>query len=276
MLNKRISFFSFRIFMMPDIATTVLLLFFGFGSGLFVGTAAGTAASFLIPGLTIVIGYSTHEAIGTSLAVDCIIGIVAGYTFIKNKYVNLKSAFLLVIAGIIGALIGSTFTAQAPEGSLNIAIGCFLLFIGYNFVRKGIKKNVDGVEKKINFSFFRNHHLFSLLLLGGIIGGLSGFIGIGGSRMLSLILIFIMGYSLHQAVGTSLVMMIFIAGSGAINHGFQGEIVLPALLILGISAAGGAYLGSHMANKINEERLARIVGIIIFILGSIIILKNFF
>lgn len=261
--------------MMLDVTTIVLLLLFGFGSGIFVGTAAGTAASFLIPGLTILIGYSTHEAIGTSLAVDCIIGIIAGYTFIKNKYVNLKSSFLLVIAGILGSLIGSSFTSKAPEWILNIAIGCFLLFIGFNFVRKGVKKNVNVIEEKINFSFFRHHHLFSFLLLGSIIGVMSGFIGIGGSRMLSLILIFVMGYSLHQAIGTSLVMMVFIAGSGAINHGFHGEIVIPAFFILAISATIGAFIGSHLANKINEERLARIVGIIIFLLGLIILFKNF-
>jgi len=261
--------------MMPDVNTIVILLLFGFGSGLFVGTAAGTAASFLIPGLTILLGYSTHEAIGTSLAVDCVIGIIAGYTFIKNKYVNLKSVFLLVVAGVLGSILGSTFTSEAPEGILNIMIGFFLLFIGFNFIRNGIKKNVDGLEQKINFSFFRNHHLFSFLLLGGIIGGLSGFIGIGGSRMLSLILIFVMGYSLHQAVGTSLVMMVFIAGSGAVNHGFQGEIVFSAFLILGLSAGIGAFLGSQLASKINEELLARIVGSFIFLLGVIIMIKNF-
>lgn len=261
--------------MSVDLVELLILVVFGLGSGLFVGTAAGTAASFLIPALTIFAGYSTHQAIGTSLGVDCIIGIIAGITFLKNKCVDLQSSFLLVVAGVIGAFAGSMFTSKAPEGILGVIIGCFLLFIGFNFVRRGVQKNVTLVEQKISFQRFRSHKTISLLLLGGIIGGISGFIGIGGSRMLTIILIFVLGYSLHQAIGTSLVMMIFIAGTGAVSHGFNAEIAVSGLFIVGLFAAIGAFIGSHFANRINEDKLARIVGIIIFILGIVIILNNF-
>lgn len=261
--------------MLIDLSDLLIYLLFGLGSGLFVGTAAGTAASFLIPSLTLLAGYSTHQAIGTSLGIDCIIGIVAGITFFKNNYVNLKSAILLVIMGVLGSFIGSLFTSQAQEGVLSSIIGIFLLFIGFQFIRRGVQRNVSLVEKKINFQVFRNHKTITLIILGLIIGGISGFVGIGGSRMLSIILIFVLGYTLHQAIGTSLVMMIFIAGTGAVSHATNGEIMYSGLVIVGFFAAIGAFIGSHFASKINENHLARIVGIIIFMLGSIIILNVF-
>ncbi|MEF8848509.1 MAG: sulfite exporter TauE/SafE family protein [Candidatus Thermoplasmatota archaeon] len=258
-----------------DFSDFFTFMIFGLGSGLFVGTAAGTAASFLIPALTILIGYTTHQSIGTSLGVDCIIGIIAGLIFIKNKNVDLKSSFLLVISGVLGSFFGSMFTSNAPQGNLNILIGFILVFIGINFLRNGVSKNVEYIEKKISFDFLRKHKIFTLLTLGTIIGMVSGFIGIGGSRMLTIILIFVMGYSLHKAIGTSLVMMFFIAGTGTISHALNEEIVLEGLLILGFFAAIGAFFGSNFANRVNEDRLARIAGLIIFILGLIIIFKSF-
>lgn len=262
--------------MQLDYLTLFILSLFGLGSGLFVGTAAGTAASFLIPALTLFAGYTTQQAIGTSLGVDCIIGIIAGLTFLKNKFVELRSSFLLVISGVIGALIGSQFTSRAPEGVLSIIIAGFLVFIGYNFVRRGVSRNVELVEKRIQFTFFRKHTFLSLILLGTIIGIISGFIGIGGSRMLTIILIFVLGFSLHQAIGTSLIMMIFIAGSGSLSHGFNSTIPFSGFLVVGLFAGIGAFIGSRTAGHINEDTLARVVGVIIMILAMVILLNALF
>lgn len=260
--------------MQLDYLTLFILSLFGLGSGLFVGTAAGTAATFLIPALTLIAGYTTHQAIGTSLGVDCIIGIIAGLTFLKNKFVELRSSFLLVVSGVIGAIIGSQFTSRAPESLLSILIAAFLLFIGFNFIRRGVRRNVELVEQRIQFNFFRKHTFFSLILLGTTIGLISGFIGIGGSRMLTIILIFVLGFSLHQAIGTSLIMMIFIAGTGSISHGFSTNISLTGFVVVGLFAGIGAFIGSNIASEINEDKLARIVGVIIMILGIVILLRS--
>jgi len=83
-----------------------------------------------------------------------------------------------------------------------------------------------------------------------------------------------LGFSLHQAIGTSLIMMIFIAGTGALSHGFNEDINVTGLFLIGLFAAIGSYIGSHYASTVNEDTLARIVGIIIFVLGIIIILNH--
>lgn len=257
--------------MLGNIVEVAMLLAFGFGAGLFVGTASGTAGSILIPSFTLLIGYATPKAIGTSLAVDCVIGAVAGAVYLKNKHVDVKPAVLLVAAGLAGTGLGSRFTSYTPEAGLNAILGCFLVAVGAMLIKNGAHKNIRSLSSSIQSRVFTRHQTASFLALGFIVGLISGFIGMGGGRMLALILIFIVGYQIHTAIGTSLVMMFFIAGTGATSHALTNEIVFTAAALAGLGAAAGALVSSHFANRINEDTLARVVGVIVLILGSSLI-----
>jgi uncharacterized protein len=252
----------------------LILVLISLGIGIFVSTASGTAATLLIPILTIVLGYKTHNAIGTTLAIDSMMGLTAGLIYLKNKNVDLKSSAFLILFGVTGSIIGSQFTSKAPEVGLKLFIGIFILFVGFNFARNGVKKNVEYINKKLKFNFFKEHKFLSFLFMGILVGFISGFSGLGGGRIIAVILIFVIGYSFHKAVGTSLFMMFFIAGTGAVSHGIQGEILLDKLPFLVIPAIIGALIGSKYANKIDEDKLARIAGVIIFSFGIIIIVNS--
>jgi uncharacterized membrane protein YfcA len=259
-----------------DYSTIILLIICGFGSGVFVSLSSGTAIAIMIPCLTILIGYSIHLAIGTSLVVDCIIGAVAGIIFLKSGNVDMRSGFLLAITGVFGALIGSRFTAGASTSGLGAFIGIFLIITGVNFIIKGIQRNIDYIEDKISLKIFKENKTPFLIIFGLIIGLISGFSGMGGSRMVALVLIFILGYKIHTAIGTSLIMMVFIAGAGAIGHAINGEVLLLAALFTAPAAGLGALSGSLVANRIDEDKLGRIVGVIILILGMLIMYNTFF
>ena len=259
--------------MIDNYITTIILFIFGFGSGISVGTASGTSGSFLIPCLTIFIGHSIHQAIGTSLLVDCIIGGVAGLIFLKNGHVDMRSGFLLAAAGVIGAILGSRFTSSASPLGLNIFIGLFLIFIGVNFIMNGAQRNVDFVEERINLKLFKDNKTFSFIICGFIIGLASGFSGMGGGGIVALFLIFVLGYDIHTAIGTSLVMMFFIAGSGAVGHFLNNEVIVSAALIAGFGAIIGAISGSVVASKVDENKLGRLIGVIFIVLGIAIFLN---
>lgn len=259
--------------MTEDYVTALLLIISGFGSGITVGIASGTAGSFMIPCLTLLIGYSIHQAIGTSLVVDCVIGGVAGLIFLRSGNINLRSGVFLAGTGVIGALIGSQFTSSAPEGGLTIFIAFFLIIIGLNFIVKGVQKNIEYIQQRLSFTWIKQHQTVSFLIIGFLVGGMSGFSGMGGGAIIALMFIFILGYNLHTAIGTALLMMSFIAGSGAIGHLMNGEVIISAALIAGGAAAVGAGSGALVANRINQDKLGRVIGVIILVSG-ILILSN--
>jgi uncharacterized membrane protein YfcA len=254
----------------------ILLIIFGFGSGVIVGIGSGTSGAFMIPCISVFLGYSIHQAIGTSLIVDCIIGGIAGLIFYKKGKVDLRSGLVLAFTGIIGAFIGSKFTSAAPESELNLFIGIILILLGLNFIINGIRKNVNYIESKFSFKLLKDHKIVSFIALGLIIGLISGFSGIGGGGIVVLVLVFILGYDLHTAIGTSLVMMFFIAGSGALGHAFNNNVIFDVALIAGFAAVVGAVSGSFFANRINEDKLGRLVGVVIVVLGLTILIRMYF
>jgi len=106
----------------------IILIISGFGSGIFVGMGSGTTGAIMITSLSIFIGYSIHQAIGTCLLIDCIIGGIAGFIFLKKGKSNFKPAILIAVAGAVGSFIGSQFTSSAPEMGLVILSVQFLSY----------------------------------------------------------------------------------------------------------------------------------------------------
>lgn len=244
----------------------------GLGSGTYVGIASGTAEPFMIPLLTIVLASSVYEAIGTSLVIDCIIGGVAGIVFFMKGRGDFKPVMTLAISGVILSVIGSFFSTGTPESSLKWLIAIVLIAFGFVLLRGGVKRNVRFIRDKVDLTWFQSHSQFSLIFFGGLIGFLSGFSGMGSSGTMTIILIFIMGYDLHTSIGTSLLVMFFIAGAGGISHGFQGNVMMQSAMIAGAGAVIGAGAGSLFANRIDEDKLGRLIGAIIIFLGGIFLI----
>jgi len=258
-----------------DYFNSFIIFVTGLLSGIYVGIASGTAEAFMIPILTIFIGSSVYQAIGTSLVVDSIIGLTAGIIFFKKGNVNFKPVIVLSICGVISAFVGTNFTTGAPESVLKGLIAVVLIIFGINLLINGVKKNVEYIEKRIKFTWFKNNKTYSLIIFGTLIGFASGFTGMGSSGAVTLVLIFILGYNLHTAIGTSLLMMFFITGSGAIGHGFIGNFIYDAAIIAGLGAVIGASSGSIIANKFDENKLGRLIGGILTVIGIVFLIKLF-
>jgi uncharacterized membrane protein YfcA len=68
-------------------------------------------------------------------------------------------------------------------------------------------------------------------------------------------------------------MMFFIAGSGAVGHFLNNEVIISAALIAGFGAIIGAVSGSVVANKVDENKLGRLIGVIFIVLGIALFLN---
>lgn len=87
--------------------------------------------------------------------------------------------------------------------------------------------------------------------------------------MILLILIFVLGFPIHLAIGTSSLLMTITTLSGAIGYAMQGNIRLLPGLVLGISAAGSGVLSATFANRVDEQVLSKVVGAVFMLLGVV-------
>lgn len=260
---------------MNDIVQAIILIVTGFFSGLFLGMGSGTTAAILITSLTVVLGYSIHDAIGTSLLIDCLIGLTAGILYFYKNNVNIRPAIVIGIFGAIGSFLGSQFTSQTPEVILIILLSAFLILLGVSFLTKGVQTNIELVRTRFHISALKKYTLIIFIVFSIIAGLANGFTGMGSGGIIALGLLLFLEYDLVTAIGTSLILLVFISGAGAAGHILKNEIIYPVVLMVGISAALGAITGSLYSQKINQDALGRLVGFIIIIMGLIMLLRAF-
>lgn len=100
----------------------------GFVSGIVSGTGMG-GGTILIVLLTFMLGVEQHVAQATNLIFFIPTSIIAIIVNLKNKNIELKTATIISIFGICGAIIGAKVSTHIQVGSLKKCFGVFLLII---------------------------------------------------------------------------------------------------------------------------------------------------
>jgi uncharacterized membrane protein YfcA len=115
---------------------------------------------------------------------------------------------------------------------------------------------------------FQNMSTDAILLLLGIglaAGILSGMVGVGGGLIVVPALVFFMGFTQHQAQGTSLGLLLLPVGILAvINYYNKGNIDIKVVLIMSLAFVLGGWVGSKIALSVNQETLKKIFAIFLF------------
>ncbi len=106
----------------------MLEVLFGLISGIIssLGMGGGTILIFL---LTVFLGVSQHVSQATNLVFFIPTSIVAIFMNIKNKNIDWKISWIIVIFGIIGAICGSFIARKISSDNLRRYFAIFLIFI---------------------------------------------------------------------------------------------------------------------------------------------------
>ena len=104
-----------------------------------------------------------------------------------------------------------------------------------------------------------------ILLIGLFAGILSGLVGVGGGLIIVPALIFFLGFTQHQAQGTSLGLLLLPVGILAvINYYNKGNVDIKVVAIMSVAFIAGGYLGSKLALRLPEDTVKKIFAIFLF------------
>jgi uncharacterized membrane protein YfcA len=106
-----------------------------------------------------------------------------------------------------------------------------------------------------------------ILLVGvGLLAGtLSGLVGVGGGIVIVPALVLLLGFSQHQAQGTSLGLLLLPVGIFAvINYYNKGFVDLKVVAIMCVAFVAGGWLGSKLALNLSEDVVKKIFAIVLF------------
>ncbi len=112
-----------------------------------------------------------------------------------------------------------------------------------------------------------------LLLLIGLFAGIAaGLFGIGGGVLIIPSLVYLVGFSQHTAVGTSLAILLPPVGLAAVLEYYRhGHVNLKAALIVAAALFVGSWLGAILANHLSESHLKLAFGLFVTGMGIYIV-----
>jgi uncharacterized protein len=218
------------------------------------------------------LGYAVLLSASTSLVLNLITSVSAGYIFYRHKMIDFKRALLFVPGIIVGSLTGSVID------NLHIVSTAFLLWLFvaflilagarmiYSFREKG--KN----EEEVPTTFSKR--MYSLIIIVSfLVGTISSMLGVGGGIIIVPFMTYICKYPTRWAAGASHLIISFSALFGVIGHSAFGNIDLPLILWTGVAVLIGGNLGGRIGVRMKSGMMKVGVGIIMWVLAVQVVLK---
>ena len=236
------------------IELAVIGIFVGFISGFF-GVGGGTI---LVP-ILMYLGFDIKEAIGISVLQMVFSSTYGSYlNYIKGTLKVSKKIFF-GIGGFVGGL-GSGYVVQTLSSkTLTIALLLVVMFAIYKFFVTPEISDKKPIENKL-LNFF----------IGLGIGLLAMSVGIGGSLLLTPIMVGLLRYDIKKAVSAALFFVVFSSISGLISLSYYGFIDYYYGALIGFSSLLGVYFGISVAHKTEPKRHKHLILILNFIILGLI------
>jgi len=211
-----------------------------------------------------------HVAAGTSLAV--IVPTAMSSTRTHARYGNVLWPSVLAMApgGLLAVHLSSLVAARTSGGALCTAFGVLLMLVSTQMLFFTPRPRAGPLPMPDWLSFF---------LTGAAAGALSFFFGVGGGIVAVPMLVLLLRTPIHQAVGTSSALIVFLAIYGTARNGVIGRGVpglpefswgyvnmlaaacmMPASILM-------ARVGAHLANRVDAIWLRRIFAVVVALEG---------
>jgi uncharacterized membrane protein YfcA len=146
-------------------------------------------------------------AFGTNLLVVLPTAWSGAMTHHRKGAVIWKAGISLGIAGAVGAFLGAFIASHLPGKALTVSFGIAVILGAVRMLTATPPQITEKPSVSVTTS----------ILLGVPLGIVSGIIGIGGGVLMVPIMVFVLKFKMHQAVGTSTALMIFTAIGGSLS-----------------------------------------------------------
>ena len=233
------------------------------------------------PGL-LGLSLSQHMAHGTSLFAVTSTGLAGGLSYANEGNVDLYSAAVIAVSGMLTARLGAKFSNTLSQRDLKRVFGAFMILISpivplkhYLMPDDEKEKGEDGSVRTSSSSIsgefnWKTVGLSSCVgLLSGFIAGLMG----GGGGAVVVPALNLMGMDHHTAIGTSLTAMALPAIVGTMTHYKSGNVNIRIAPFLAMGALVGSYCGGKIGVKVDEKLMRNGFSGLMLTLGVRTVLK---
>lgn len=228
--------------------------------GFTLGLVGGGGSILAVPLMVYVVGVkSPHLAIGTSALAVAANALAGLFNHAREKNVNWRCGGSFALAGVMGALGGSTLGKAFDGEKLLFLFALLMLVVAVLMYRGRGDTGIEGVQ-------CNRENLPKVVLFGIGTGILSGFFGIGGGFLIVPALVASTAMPIYRAIGTSLIAVAAFGLTTAANYAASGLLDFP---LAGAFIAGGI-VGSVLG-AMAAKRLAGAKGLLNTVFAGLIV-----
>jgi uncharacterized membrane protein YfcA len=258
--------------------STLLAVGIGVVSGVLSGAFGIGGGIITTPAIKLILHAGDLIAVGTPLPVILPSAITGALNYRRQGLLDTRTAVTCGLVGSLFAVLGALATRLVGGPIVLLATAALILYTAGDMFLQVLRPPVvtacefEAAEEHVAYAPERDSEarartggvptsarpsLLQLVLIGALTGTYSGFLGLGGGFVLVPMLTRWLGFSIKQAIGTSLMAIAILAVPGTITHGLLGHIdwAIAASLIVGVIP--GAWLGARITLG-SSDRAVRI------------------
>lgn len=257
----------------------LILVVFGLGVGVLVGTTGMGGGSIMTPLLILVLGVKPTVAIGTDLAYAAVTKTVGGWRHWRNGTVDFGISFWLGI-GSIPSAIGGVYVLKVIERHAGdrfdtvvltmLAAALLLTGIAVSwralFAPNAVLRERDSID-------LQTRHKVAAVGVGIVVGFILGLTSAGSGALIAIALILLFRLTPHRVVGTDVFHAAILLWAAGIAHFISGNVDLAMAGSIMVGSVPGVWLGSHLAMKLPPAGLRPALGIVLLAAGLAMMTK---
>jgi uncharacterized membrane protein YfcA len=232
-----------------------LIVIFGFGVGVLVGTTGIGGGSLMTPILILIFGFKPTTAIGTDLAYGAVTKTVGGYRHWRQRTVDFGLSTWMAF-GSVPSAIGGVYVLHLLEDSLGsgfddailIAVAGALLLTGLVILGRLLLPNTAANER--HTTPLERRHKIAAVSLGASVGFVLGITSAGSGSLIAVGLIMLFRLTPQRVVGTDVFHAAILLWSAALAHIVAGNVdfALAGTILLG--SIPGVWVGSGLTMRL--------------------------
>lgn len=248
----------------------------GFLIGLSLGALGGGGSILAVPALVYAAGQSPTHATTTSLVLVTLTALIGMVPHWRAGRVRFVAGTIFGLAGIGGSLLGSHWNKAADPNVLLLAFSGLMLVAAYGMWRRVRTSPKTVVLRSVGAAVappmpaqsvrVDATTVVKVVVAGTAVGLLTGFFGVGGGFVIVPALVLALGFTMSEAVGTSL-LVITINSAVALTTRLQsGSIEWATVIPFTIASLLGVVVGSRLASTRDSSSLQRwFVGLLVVV-----------
>jgi uncharacterized membrane protein YfcA len=236
----------------------------------FIFSMFGQGGGSIYSPMLILLGYSILLATSTSLVLNLITSLSAGYIFYRKKMIDYKTSLIFAPGIIVGAFSGGALSKSFNTTFLLWLFVIFLVGVGARMIYSywEIEKVEENSPKSLTPA------MYALIAVFGLgVGFIAGLLGVGGGIFVVPFMVYVLKTPTKIAAGSSHLIISFSALAGIIGHETTHQFDIPLIVVTGIAVLIAGNLGARLSMKFKTKMIRAGLGLIMWAFAVMTLVK---